>query len=302
MASKGNKNVFATPWDDSDLVLVVEDKELHVHRWILTIQSPVFKAMLDGHFKEASQNRVTLEENFESILKFLESLYPPSMLGEVSAPLDESDGLLVVLALAEKYQCTKLIKFCIDTAEISSTNFLQILPYAVKHHESSLPKVLEYVKGYSTCKLEEALPTLESKEMSDMVLLKKCHLLESTIAEMQNAIITLLSECLHQKAFADIATKTLKDARDLLWRNNIRDHNIDFGTPRRVALQTDSDHRCSHRILIKQIGRIRGCTKCEDKYIEKFITPVREAIGFHVENRWFQMLKEGHDISTAVKK
>ena len=176
------------------------------------------------------------------------------------------------------------------------------MPYAVKYHESSLPKVLECVKGYSTCKLEEALPTLESKEMSDMVLLTKCHLLESTIAEMQNAIITLLSECLLQKAFADIATKTLKDARDLLWRNNIHDHNIDFGTPRRVALQTDSDHRCSHRILIKQIGRIKGCTKCEDKYIEKFITPVREAIGFYVENRWFQMLKEGHDISAAVKK
>lgn len=297
MASKGNKYLFATPWDDSDLVLVVEDKELHVHRWILTMQSPVFKAMLDGHFKEASKNRITLEENFKSMLKFLETLYPPSMLGEVSAPLDESNRL-TILVLADKYQCTKLIKFCIDTAEISPTNFLQILPFAVKYYESALPKVLEGVKGYSTCKLEEALPKLESKEMSDKVLLTKCHLLESTIAKMQKTIISLLSECLHQKAFADIVTKTLKDAREFLFRKSIYDHKIDFGLPRRVALQTNADHRCSHLISIQEISKIKGCTKCEDKYKEKFINPLK----YIDANRLFQMLKEGQDISTGVKK
>ena len=113
MASKGNKNVFATPWDDSDLVLIVEDKELHVHRWILTMQSPVFKAMLDGHFKESSLDKITLEDDFESMLRFLEALYPPSMLKEVRAPVDDKSRL-IMMAVADKYQCTKLIKFCID--------------------------------------------------------------------------------------------------------------------------------------------------------------------------------------------
>ena len=61
MATKIDKNVFSSPWNDSDMVLVVEDQELHVHRLILTLLSPVFKAMLDGHFKEASEDKITLE-------------------------------------------------------------------------------------------------------------------------------------------------------------------------------------------------------------------------------------------------
>ena len=44
MADKGDENAFASPWNDSDMVLVVEDQELHVHKSILTLQSPVFKA------------------------------------------------------------------------------------------------------------------------------------------------------------------------------------------------------------------------------------------------------------------
>ena len=32
------------------MVLIVGDQELHVHRSILTLLSPIFKAMLDGNF------------------------------------------------------------------------------------------------------------------------------------------------------------------------------------------------------------------------------------------------------------
>ena len=61
MATKKDENVFVSPWNDSDLVLVVEDQKLHVHESFLTVLSPVFKAMLDGHFKEASEDKITLE-------------------------------------------------------------------------------------------------------------------------------------------------------------------------------------------------------------------------------------------------
>jgi hypothetical protein len=62
MATKGDKNVFESPWNNSDMVLVVEDKEIHVHKWILISQSTVFEAMLEGHFLEASQHKITLKE------------------------------------------------------------------------------------------------------------------------------------------------------------------------------------------------------------------------------------------------
>ena len=81
MATKNDKNVFASQWNDSDMVLVVE--ELHVHKWILKSQSPVFKAMFEGHFQEASQDKITLQEkDFQSMVQFLMVLYPSSMFVE----------------------------------------------------------------------------------------------------------------------------------------------------------------------------------------------------------------------------
>ena len=105
MATKNDKNVFASPWNDSDMVLVVEDQELHVHKWILKSQSPVFKAMLDGHFQEASQDKITLKEKeYKSMVQFLKLLYPSSMFGGTKSPLDD-ERRLSILALAEEYQC-----------------------------------------------------------------------------------------------------------------------------------------------------------------------------------------------------
>ena len=61
MATNKDENVFVSPWNDSDMVLIVGDQELHVHKSLLTVLLPVFKAMLDGHFKEASEDKITLE-------------------------------------------------------------------------------------------------------------------------------------------------------------------------------------------------------------------------------------------------
>ena len=80
MATKSDENVFASPWNDSDMMLIVEDQELYVHRSFLTVLSPVFKAMLDGHFKESSEDKITLEgKNLKSMVLFLQVLYPSSM-------------------------------------------------------------------------------------------------------------------------------------------------------------------------------------------------------------------------------
>ena len=49
---------FSAPWQNSDAVLVVEEKELHVHSNILSIASPHFDKMFNGNFKEAQTKRV----------------------------------------------------------------------------------------------------------------------------------------------------------------------------------------------------------------------------------------------------
>ena len=66
---------FSKPWKGSDAVLIVEEKEFHVHTQTLSLSSPVFEAMFNGNFVEAKTKRVKLEgksfELFEHILKLV---------------------------------------------------------------------------------------------------------------------------------------------------------------------------------------------------------------------------------------
>lgn len=83
MATNNNENAFSSPWNNSDVVFVVEEQELHIHKAILILQSPVFKAML-----EASEEKIALEgKNLKSVVPFLQMLYPPSMFKKSKAPL-----------------------------------------------------------------------------------------------------------------------------------------------------------------------------------------------------------------------
>ena len=57
-------------------MLVVENERFHVHRQILSIHSPVFKAMLSNQFKEAEAKETPLpEKKADEVLNFLKQLY-----------------------------------------------------------------------------------------------------------------------------------------------------------------------------------------------------------------------------------
>ncbi len=67
---------FSEAWEDSDVILVVEDEKFHVHRLILSMNSPVFKAMFKSEFKEATNNEIPLPKKKASeVLDFLKQLY-----------------------------------------------------------------------------------------------------------------------------------------------------------------------------------------------------------------------------------
>ena len=68
---------FSKPWQNSDAVLVVEEKEFHVHSMILSIASPYFDKMFNGNFKESQTKRVTLKgKSFQLIEQMLKAIYP----------------------------------------------------------------------------------------------------------------------------------------------------------------------------------------------------------------------------------
>ena len=70
------RHPFSEPWEDSDLVLTVEDDTFYVHRQILSLHSPVFKAMLSSKFKEGTATEIPLPgKKANEVLDFLKVLY-----------------------------------------------------------------------------------------------------------------------------------------------------------------------------------------------------------------------------------
>ncbi|KAI3390044.1 hypothetical protein SNEBB_009575 [Seison nebaliae] len=90
----------------TDVQLVVEGKQLHCHRSILSLWSPVFQRMFEADFLEKSSNVVTIsEKRFSDVSELLQVIYPPNK--EIS---DENVTLL--LQLSDEYQMSELTKRC----------------------------------------------------------------------------------------------------------------------------------------------------------------------------------------------
>jgi len=68
---------FSKPWKMSDLVLLVEERKLHVHKAILAISSPVFETMMSSNFKEKNAKEIPLPgKKVEEIEDLLRAIYP----------------------------------------------------------------------------------------------------------------------------------------------------------------------------------------------------------------------------------
>jgi len=69
---------FDTPWKNSDAILVVEEREIHVHTTILSLASAVFNRMFNSSsFKESLEKKVELKDKkHKNMLYIIEMLYP----------------------------------------------------------------------------------------------------------------------------------------------------------------------------------------------------------------------------------
>ena len=110
------KHRFSEPWEDSDLILVVEDEKFHVHRLIMSMNSPVFKAMLKSQFKEANANEIPLpEKKANEILDILKRVYSKQFIEE---PVDITEGNVEhLLKLSDEYQIKHIFDACINFVE-----------------------------------------------------------------------------------------------------------------------------------------------------------------------------------------
>lgn len=100
---------FSEPWEQSDVVLLVEEKKFHVHRLMLSMCSPVFSRMFSADFKEKDADEITLpDKKAAEIREMLLVIYP------VSCKQVDDINLHFLLPLAQEYQINMLTKKCED--------------------------------------------------------------------------------------------------------------------------------------------------------------------------------------------
>ena len=185
---------FEAPWKNSDIVLVVEDTEFHVHSSILSIQSPVFEAMLNPGFKEAKQDKITLEgKDAEEMKDFLKLLYPTKTFEN---PLNEGN-FDRMRALADEYQVEAVIKQCFDEIPITPDNALRIIPFASQYDESVYGKCIRLAQEMIKCQnLQENIPDLEQK-VRDEILIGKCKLMEDILVKARKNLVACMNKLSH---------------------------------------------------------------------------------------------------------
>jgi len=75
--SSDEETEFYKGWKNADVVLIVEDKSLHVHSQVLSIASPVFERMFQSKFKEGRTKQVDMKEKKKKdVMNMLKMLYP----------------------------------------------------------------------------------------------------------------------------------------------------------------------------------------------------------------------------------
>ncbi|CAB4031170.1 kelch 40a [Paramuricea clavata] len=237
--SQNSDNVFSQRWNDSDVVLVVEGKEVHVHRYMLSMQSPVFKAMFNGNFKDSKQEKIELKDDkYETMLLFLQLLYPPNMLDENKSDVDINDeNILQILEVADKYTAINIIKQCMKEAEnLEPEITMRLLPYASRH-DLPLDEILEVIgTEVSTKELENYAPELGDDRLYIQTLVKKCHSLEKLAKQAYTLVLFML---------------------DRHFKNGFMDKSV----------------RCSFHGVVNATGsfeKIRNCRRCLKAY-QKFI-------------------------------
>ena len=201
---KQKDNVFSVPWGNSDVILVVEGKEFHVHRCILSLQSPYFNAMFNGNFKDSSTEKIELKDDkHEAMLPFLQLLYPANMLDEDNGKhkVDiNSENVVSIAELADKYEARNVIKQCLTCVKyLQPESTMRLLPYAVRN-ELPVDDILDVIaRRISTDKLENFAPELDNESVQVKTLMRKCRVQENAIVRANTVMLYLLKKYLSGK-------------------------------------------------------------------------------------------------------
>ena len=99
---------FSQPWKLSDVVLVVEEERLHVHRAVLAMASPVFETMFTSEFQEKYKNEIPLPgKSSTEVKELLLLIYPSTAEKQIT-----KENCYFLVKLAHEYQMDAIVKKC----------------------------------------------------------------------------------------------------------------------------------------------------------------------------------------------
>ena len=108
--TKTDSQGFLQPWKFSDVVLVVEEQRLHVHRAVLSMWSPVFEKMFTSEFQEKNKNEIHLPDKKPSEVKeLLLMIYPSTAEKQIT-----EENCYFLVKLAHEYQMDAIVEKCED--------------------------------------------------------------------------------------------------------------------------------------------------------------------------------------------
>ena len=241
-------DIFSEPWEDSDVVLVIEGKEFHVHRCILSLQSPIFKAMFNGNFKDSTQEKIELKDDKHEVMSlFLKLLYPTNMLDEDDSTVEIKDeNVLSIVELADKYRARNVIKQCLREVEyLEPENTMRLLPYGVQH-ELPVEEILDVIaRRISTGTLKNFAPELD-EFIHIKTLQTKCRVQENAL-HLAN---TIMMDLLYKYVNAE--------------RDKSRNYNIPVVSDRVECAEHGS-------LFVEDFKTARKCENCLRTYKKHFI-------------------------------
>lgn len=133
---------FSEPWEDSDLILIVEDEKFYVHRLFMSMNSPVFKAMFKSQFKDATSGEILLpEKKAHEVLEFLNHIYCHYVEEPVKITMESVEYLL---KLSDEYQVKRIFNSCVKFLEDQTKgrgNVMKMLKLADLYHLDKLRQI-----------------------------------------------------------------------------------------------------------------------------------------------------------------
>ncbi|CAH8437444.1 hypothetical protein MS3_00003713 [Schistosoma haematobium] len=177
---------FSSPFLFSDAVLIVQGRNLHCHRAILSIYSPVFKAMFQNRCIENQKNEVVIPvDEFDDIREMLRHMYTP---GGCDMTPETAEKLLPIL---HRYQIDSMVSLAERTLtfrlnDVTAPLFLRIADlYGLSRlRQAALDSCARLDYGRMVKAFEEINLSMELK---NEVLERRIKVLEKCLVDIQQS-------------------------------------------------------------------------------------------------------------------